>query len=280
LAKATNLKQVEFHGATDTSFFGRGTWFGNAILTRYPIENCQHVALAVQEGDIHLGNQKRESVDPRAFTAVLLRLEENGGFNDDDDNNNDSQPEPSSSSSPPPPQHANLLGIIVTHLDHKSEELRVKQISRGVQAIEAFLDHVPQIICGDFNTFQKSDTDEKGWQRILDLYHSRGWPKPSERSLVLEALTDDFGYHDTFYSARRNNSRDEESSGTTLPAPTSWTTNPLMRIDHVFFKNPTKTSLVLTTDTIVPMSHYRIDCDASDHFPVVCNIACSTRRIS
>lgn len=72
LAKATNLENIDFLGATDNSFFGKGSFFGNAILTRYPIEDCLSVPLDAEDGDIKLGNQKRDFVDARAFSAAIF----------------------------------------------------------------------------------------------------------------------------------------------------------------------------------------------------------------
>ena len=247
LAKATKLENIDFLGATDNSFFGKGTSFGNAILSRYPIEDCIHVPLDVEDGDIKLGNQKRDFVDARAFSAAILDL----GSDEKDDKQK-------------------RIGVVCTHLDHKSEELREQQVKRGIRKSEPFLEGIPHLICGDFNTFQGSDNDEKSWQKILNLYKDRGWPTPSERSLVIDALVNDFGYQDAFYESLKHESNDgSKSSQQILPQPTSWTANPLMRIDHVLLKNQPTELGTLAANTLVPIHYYRIDTDASDHFPVV-----------
>ena len=237
LAEETNLPNIEFNGATDNSFFGKGTFFGNAILTSLPIVDWVHVPLEVEEGDLELGNQKRDFVDPRAFSAAKVLV-------DVADNNLQ--------------QKQLNIGMTFGHLDHKSEELREKQILRGIQKTQSLLESVSHIVCGDFNTFQRSDCTDPGWQAILDLYQSRGWPLPCERSLVLDALVD-MGYKDTFYDALGEGKEESLKK----PLPTSWTNRPLMRIDHIFAKH------IPGGIQIVPKWHYRVETDASDHFPVV-----------
>lgn len=232
LAEATGLTKLDFLEATDNSYFGQGVSFGNAILTCHPIVETCHVLLEVAKGDENLGRQQRDFVDPRSFGAAQVKIDN---------------------------QHT--IGVAYGHLDHKSEELREKQILMALQNLQPFLEKTPHIVCGDFNTFQKSDCDEAGWHAILDLYHSRGWPEPPERSLVLDALIKE-GYSDTFYQQDRN------MPVGVPPKPTSWTNNPLMRIDHIYTKQATSRSEDYCTE-IVTKRHYRIDADASDHFPVV-----------
>lgn len=232
LAQETSLPNIEFVGATENSYFGKGVWFGNAILTCHPILEFLPVPLPVEDGDLELGRQERDFVDPRSFGVAKVRVGDN-----------------------------HCLGVAFGHLDHKSEELREKQIATAVEKIQSFLKNTSHIICGDFNTFQKSDSDSKGWKEILDLYSSRGWPAPPESSLVLDALRE-VGYTDTFYECLQG---DLSESHSVLPDPTSWSNNPCFRIDHIFVKN----AFEERGARIVSKRHYRIDCDASDHFPVV-----------
>lgn len=236
LAEATGLKNVDFVAATDNSYFGQGVSFGNAILTCHPIVKTCHIVMEVAEGDVDLGQQKRDFVDPRSCGAAVVNLSLSGD------------------------EH-HCLGVAYAHLDHKSEELREKQIKAALQKLKIFLDDIPQIICGDFNTFQKSDCNRSAWQAILNLYDSRGWPEPPERSLVLGALADE-GYLDTFYESAKD---DEGNSGALFPDPTSWSNKPLMRIDHIYHKASGKN--VVTN--LIPKRHHSIDTDASDHFPVI-----------
>jgi endonuclease/exonuclease/phosphatase family metal-dependent hydrolase len=235
LSEVTSLRYIQFIGATDNSYFGKDVMFGNAILSAHPLIECLPIELSVEEGDIELGNQKRDVVDPRSFGAAKLKID-------------------------------NLcIGVAFGHLDHKSEELREKQIHRVLQETQAFFKGVPHLICGDFNTFQKSDCSQTSWKEILDLYEARGWHTPHERSLVLDALTR-AGYEDTFYESLNDAAK---KALTSFPDPTSWSNNPVMRIDHIFVKNPTDVNLEGFVSTISPNRHFRLDTDASDHYPVV-----------
>ncbi|CAB9496163.1 Endonuclease Exonuclease phosphatase [Seminavis robusta] len=235
LSKATNLPNVQFVGATDNSFFGKGIWFGNAILSTHPIDDFLPVPLPIEPGDIDLGNQERDFVDPRSFGVAKVKFDDN--------------------------QHC--IGIAFGHLDHKSEELREKQILKVLEDTRDVLSDVPHLICGDFNAFQKSDCDPKGWKAILNLFQTRGWPTPYERSLALDALKD-AGYLDSFYESYGQ----QDGTAKQVPDATSWTTLPLMRIDHILVKNSVAQS-PSSLPAILPKEHYQIDTDASDHFPVV-----------
>ena len=103
LAKRTGLTYVEY-GAADPagSSFG-DVPFGNAILSRFPLKSCTHVQLEVEDGDVDLGYQKRDIVDPRQ--AIVATVDVDG----------------------------KRLGLITTHLDQKSEELREKQAMKVVE---------------------------------------------------------------------------------------------------------------------------------------------------
>jgi len=246
LAEATELPSVDFVGATDNSSFGKGVSFGNAILSCHSILESHHIHLHPEDGDEALGKQPRDFVDPRALTAVKLKIVDT--------------------------EHQDcIIGVVAGHLDHKSEELREKQIQRGIQETNDFLRGIPHVVCGDFNTFRKSDCDVQGWQAILDLYKSRGWPAPRENSLVLDSL-DVSGHRDAFYDCY------DDGEEPTYPQPTCWTNNPLMRIDHVFVKNPPQSKG--ESSIIIPERHYRVETDASDHFPVVMEASIATKRTS
>lgn len=231
LAAEANLPNIEFVGATDDSYFGKGVQFGNAILTSHQLLECLHVPLEVESGDLQLGNQPRNFVDPRIFSAAKVLI------NDD--------------------QYS--LGVAFGHLDHKSEMLREKQIKRGISSSQSLFKNMPHLLCGDFNTFQKSDCDAHAWQSVLDLYKENNWPAPPEQSLVLDVLNA-MGYQDTYYIATE---REEK-----FPKPTAWTHKPIMRIDHILAKNFASGGRDKEYQ-IVPRRHYRLKIDASDHFPVV-----------
>ena len=78
------------------------------------------------------------------------------------------------------------VGVAAAHLDHKAEPLREKQLKR-------FLDELRvngpalHLICGDLNTFCKSDHDAAAWAAILAFYDKRGWGAPAEASATLDA---------------------------------------------------------------------------------------------
>jgi len=86
----------------------------------------------------------------------------------------------------------------------------------------------------------------------------------------LDALAKE-GYSDTFYHQETSSSSSKEDNVVMLPLATSWTNNPLMRIDHIYAKQVERCAARGTTaiTTLVPKRHYRLDTDASDHFPVV-----------
>lgn len=237
LSQATNLPNVEFCGATDSHYFGQGVEFGNALLTHLPIQTIQHCLLSVQPGDIDLGNQPRDHVEPRAFSAYQLVA-----------------------------GNSHCFGVGVVHLDHKSEELREQQIQRGFRGTSNHLlnANISQLICGDMNTFQKFDCTDEAWDRLLSLYQENQWPLPPEQSLVLNKLKD-LGYHDSFY-----HSNFDYKQRKTLPQATAWTHRPLMRIDHVFYKNAARNYDESSYGSKIRIqNHFRGDLDASDHFPVV-----------
>ena len=229
LAKHTGLKYIEY-GAADPvdSSFGRVP-FGNAILSRFPFISCTHVPLEVEDGDVELGYQQRDIVDPRQ--AIVATVDVGG----------------------------KCFGLVSTHLDQKSEELRGKQTTKVVKAANRILspDH-PTIICGDFNSFRRRDMDEPTWKALCKLYESRSWGQPNEVSLVLEELEKD-GYVDTF-----------SFSGEQYPKPTCWTDAPVMRIDHMLVKppKPQGSDKQRKQHHIKALSHRRVESDASDHFPI------------
>ena len=160
------------------------------------------------------------------------------------------------------------IGVAVTHLDHKSEELREKQIRQGIQQTEKqMLRELSHVVCGDFNTFQKSDCSDISWNNILNLYAQNGWPEPMEKSLVLEALREK-GYEDTYYNSVDFRCRQEEDEEAMYPQPTAWTNRPLMRIDHVFLKNCN-----LSKTQFEVKSHCcGSDFEGSDHFPIAVDL--------
>ena len=268
-----DVSSIEFCSATSEEAFGIGIPFGNAFLVsskfnsmngniNIRIDDVKHVVLTPRQGDRHLGNQKRNQVENRAFSAYQLSI----SSHDEDNYHN--------VSSPPTLK----MALALTHLDHKSEELRALQMERGIHKCRTILDddRIPHFIVGDMNTFQKSDCSTEMWNDILNMYSTNGWPSPPERSLVLDYLKKN-DYKDTFYNTSKKTKEEEheeQGQDQKYPSPTAWTKNPLMRIDHVFMKNNgTKLSRreqASGTTSIEIRRHFCADkYHGSDHFPVV-----------
>ena len=111
LAQAIGMRHVVFGCASpEQSFFGRVP-FGNAVLSRYELEDVVHgVMRADPDVDLHLGDQQRtlQDLEDRGVTTATVVLP--GG---------------------------RRLGVCVTHLDHKAEELREKQAQQVLSAARA-----------------------------------------------------------------------------------------------------------------------------------------------
>lgn len=101
LAVALGLPHAVFGCAnSERSYFGSAP-FGNAILSRYPLRDVRSAVMQPDEADLYLGEQTRtpSDLEDRAVLTARLLLPEGRG-----------------------------MGICSTHLDHKAEELRAKQI--------------------------------------------------------------------------------------------------------------------------------------------------------
>ena len=91
--------------------------FGNAVLSRYAMEDVTHGVMQPEpEVDLTLGEQGRtlDDLEARGVTTATLVL----------------------------PQ-GRRLGVCVTHLDHKAEELREKQARQVLQAARRAFDAPP-----------------------------------------------------------------------------------------------------------------------------------------
>ncbi|KAJ8599287.1 hypothetical protein CTAYLR_006780 [Chrysophaeum taylorii] len=231
LVKALGMSHLVFGQAEcDLCSFGEIP-FGSAICSRVPVVSARTLAMRSTPEDAKLGGQPREVAESRGAVWVTLRL------------------------------GAGHLVVATTHLDHKAEELRLKQMSTCLDALQpdAEIADLGALICGDFNTFQKIDHTDDDWIWIRELYSSNGWPAPDERSLVLDHLHD-CGFHDAHALLRGDN--------TALPQLTCWTHRPVFRIDHC-----------LVSDTLrrrcEVLGYRRLDTAASDHFPLVIDLEIS-----
>lgn len=255
LAREVGLPNWEYGFADeDGSSFG-AVPFGNAILSHHPIEVCHRVQLKEIEGDIELGNQARDCVEPRQALVSTINI---GKISFEKEERRGLEGIEKETDVPPCPK----LTICATHLDHKSEELREKQMGRVLDIVASIAPPgSPVVLCGDLNTFQKSDMWDQAWQELCDFYTSRGWGIPPKRSLVLDLLAER-GYVDTFVPSSID---DVEKDCKRFPNPTCWTHQPLMRIDHIWTKSHNITAR--------PGAHYRMDdILGSDHFPILCDL--------
>lgn len=204
LAQAAGLKHVVFGCASpERSFFGRVP-FGNAVLSRYELESVVHGVMRPDPAvDLHLGDQPRtlHDLEDRGVTTATVVLP--GG---------------------------RRVGVCVTHLDHKAEELREKQARQVLAAARAAFRPpsmaadaaagatprgdagsnvpIPFFICGDLNSYDRRDMSNAQWIELCALCDSKGWGPPREHSLVRSVLEDEGGLVDAFQLAPRRNEAD------------------------------------------------------------------------
>jgi endonuclease/exonuclease/phosphatase family metal-dependent hydrolase len=238
LSEALGLGHLAFGAATtEAGYFGSHP-FGNCILSRYEIADCHHAVLRVNEADLTLGGQTRtvHDLSDRSLTTARISI--------------------------PGVGH---LGFAVTHLDHKAEELRERQIKEAIDYCESvsFDDGLPYLLMGDLNSFDRADLSDDGWAAICALYESRGWPPPRAQSLVQGALRD-AGFADAFAL--------QEASHDPLPPPTCWTNT---RLDYLMLSESAQ-ELIRTKGSAQPCrlrvrSHETLPWAASDHLPIVCD---------
>jgi endonuclease/exonuclease/phosphatase family metal-dependent hydrolase len=120
--------------------FGKGfcNTFGNAFLSRYPITNEQNF-------QITLGYE--------AEVRSMLRIVVDHPFIKE-----------------------NNATLYVTHLDHKSEQIRLKQIS--AMHDELLTEHGFHIVLGDFNSLSMNDYSAKYLQKIAQVRAENNWEAP------------------------------------------------------------------------------------------------------
>uniref|UniRef100_A0A6S8CBA3 Endonuclease/exonuclease/phosphatase domain-containing protein n=1 Tax=Aureoumbra lagunensis TaxID=44058 RepID=A0A6S8CBA3_9STRA len=226
LAKRLKLNEVYFAEAeSDHCFFGKLP-FGSALCSRFPLKNSGQILMQSTSADLTLGSQARDFVENRGAVWGTVCI-----------------------------HNAHEFIFATAHLDHKSEELREKQMLTCLNALPA---NVPILLAGDFNTFQRSDHSHHQWSKILSFYASRGWPQPSENSLVLDLLrqrkwTDVATLFNSSFSCRE---------------PTCWTHCPLFRIDHAWLSSD-----CFARNTKLQLNAYKVyNNSASDHFPIVLDL--------
>jgi len=145
--------------------------------------------------------------------------------------------------------------IYVTHLDHRSEEVRVAQWSAANTWLLRDRDR-PHLLIGDFNALAQTDYETPGArQRLAEYQAQRGWPAPAF-DLVDQVLR--AGYIDAFVAAGNN-----PMSGATYPAAA-----PERRIDYIFLSSPAAGALRACTAFAAETGP-----KASDHIAVCAELA-------
>ncbi len=146
------------------------------------------------------------------------------------------------------------LTVYVTHLDHRSEQIRLEQWASANAWLLRDRSR-PHLLLGDFNALAETDyADEAAVGRLAAYQAERGWPAPSF-DLVSQVLKS--GYVDAFAAVGNPSGK-----GATFPAQV-----PERRIDYIFL--PASMREALTICAPVSDSHAA---SASDHLPVLAEI--------
>lgn len=190
--------------------------YGNALLTRYPL--LAHAGHHLTPVD---GHEQRGLLEAR----VLL------------------------------PDGRTSLSIYVTHLDHLSEDVRLKQAQALLQWTVRDR-HLPHLVIGDFNALSPADLEAQPDQVTVIQEDQRVRSRYAEPLQVLPRMLR-AGYVDAC-----------AADATGQPAPTFPTTDLLVRIDYVLASRPLAVSLHQgsrwqTAETDL----------ASDHLPVRADFA-------
>lgn len=88
-----------------------------------------------------------------------------------------------------------IIRIVVTHLDHKTEEQRMKELT----VLQKILPREPHILLGDFNSLTRSDYSNDEWQSISDTRAANRWEEP--KTNVTSTLTG-LGYIDVLSASK------------------------------------------------------------------------------
>jgi endonuclease/exonuclease/phosphatase family metal-dependent hydrolase len=205
--------QYAFGPALSAEESPRGIPYGNALLSRWPI--LAHAAHHLPAGT---GGERRGLFE----TRIAL---------------------PGGSS----------FTAYVTHLDHRSETVRLAQWSAAHAWLGRERDR-PHVLIGDFNALAASDyPDAVAVDNLRTQRDADGWPPPTF-DLVDHVLKT--GYVDAFAKAG-------EGAGATFPSVT-----PYIRIDYVFLPEAWAGALVSCQPCHNPLAQA-----ASDHLPVLAGFA-------
>ncbi len=143
--------------------------------------------------------------------------------------------------------------VYVTHLDHRSEGIRLEQWSAASTWLSRDRGR-PHLLLGDFNALAASDYREPGAPERLQAYQvAQGWPTPSF-ALVDQVLK--AGYVDAF---------DRAGAGECATWPAA---APERRIDYIFLPGHWADALLRCCRWDGPEAHA-----VSDHLPVLAEFA-------
>lgn len=190
-----------------------GVPYGNALLSRWPI-------LAYAAHRLGVGTDG----EPRGLLEARVRL-----------------------------PNGRPLTLYVTHLDHRSEALRLEQWRAALTWLTRERGR-PHLVIGDFNALSARDyPDEEAVRALHAARAAHTWPTPA---FDLVAQIEKAGYGDAFALAG-------VGDGATFPAAA-----PEMRIDYIFLPAERAGDLVHCWRWEHPLA-----AAASDHLPVCAELA-------
>jgi endonuclease/exonuclease/phosphatase family metal-dependent hydrolase len=146
------------------------------------------------------------------------------------------------------------LTVYVTHLDHRSEEIRLAQWTAADTWLARDRGRL-HLVLGDFNALAETDYPApSAVDRLRAYQQERGWPVPAFDLIgrVLKA-----GYTDAFAAAQG-----PAAGGATWPAD-----RPERRIDYIFLPR----AFALALRTCAPLTEPFV-AGVSDHLPVLAEI--------
>ena len=231
LSHECKLPYVIFSKAMSDSYFGKCN-YGNAILSKYPIEEKQIILYETNFHDNANHSNRRIEAENRVCTHALVHIDEK-----------------------------NSISLLVTHLDQLDESLRLKQMRYFMNEVYSkdSVENKYHILVGDLNTFQKNDMSSIEWNRLCSEWQRRSWEKPPEKSMSIDYLFE-MGFRDCFIVAKETNSKLPLT-----PGPTCWTKNPLMKIDYILSNYPSEAIYICDYNRIIDYSsdHFPIYIDFS-----------------
>eukprot|EP00768_Dysnectes_brevis_P001421 gnl/Dysnectes_brevis/1360_a1529_3600.p1 GENE.gnl/Dysnectes_brevis/1360_a1529_3600~~gnl/Dysnectes_brevis/1360_a1529_3600.p1 ORF type:complete len:377 (+),score=106.68 gnl/Dysnectes_brevis/1360_a1529_3600:52-1131(+) len=184
--------------------------FGNAILSRFPLSSISRYELP------HPPNMPRQQWSLRVAVSAAV-----------------ASPEP--------------IGVICTHLDHVSEQIRHSQCQGLMQHAMGLMARYPVVLAGDFNALTRRDYSDEQWEDITATRSEAKWEAPHDD---VTRFIQSLGYADAAWQAPKG-------AATSLVAPTcAYGT----RIDYIYLCERLHGAV---TDYTVK------SCPATDHDAVV-----------